>query len=199
DESIQIAKIFANAVAAIFQKLSLEKELREQRDRLKILSTHDTLTGLPNRRYIEKEAYQTIQLSKRYNRRTSVLYLDLNNFKEINDSFGHEAGDNFLVEIASRLKSSLRKSDLVARMGGDEFVFILPETDSNGAITLVKKIYSTLKKPLKVGEDEVIVSGSMGISIFPTDGEDFNTLLRKADSAMYKAKTTGKLYCLYSS
>ncbi|MFO7881964.1 MAG: PAS domain S-box protein [Kosmotogaceae bacterium] len=199
DESIQIAKIFGNGVAAIFQKLSLEKELREQRDRLKILSTHDTLTGLPNRRYIEKEAYQTIQLSKRYNRRTSVLYLDLNNFKEINDSFGHEAGDNFLVEIASRLKSSLRKSDLVARMGGDEFVFILPETDSNGAITLVKKIYSTLKKPLKVGEDEVIVSGSMGISIFPTDGEDFNTLLRKADSAMYKAKTTGKLYCLYSS
>jgi diguanylate cyclase (GGDEF)-like protein/PAS domain S-box-containing protein len=198
DESIQIAKIFGNAVAAIFQKLSLEKELKEQRDRLKVLSTHDTLTGLPNRRYIEKEALQIMQLAKRYNRKTSVVYLDLNNFKEINDNFGHETGDYFLVEIASRIKSSLRKSDLVARMGGDEFVFILPETDTDGAITLVKRIHSTLKKPLKIEEKEMSVSGSMGISTFPYNGEDFNTLLRKADEAMYRAKKAGKLYGIYS-
>jgi len=199
DESIQTAKIFGNGVAAIFQKLYLEKELREQRDQLKILSTHDTLTGLPNRRYIEKEASRTLQLAKRYKRETSVVYLDIDNFKEINDTYGHEAGDFFLVEIASRLKSSLRKSDLVARMGGDEFVFILPETDSEGAITLVERIYNYLKNPLKVNEEKVNVSGSMGISTFPDDGEDFNTLLRKADAAMYKAKSAGKLYCFFSN
>ncbi|MFH1061131.1 MAG: EAL domain-containing protein [Pseudomonadota bacterium] len=165
----------------------------EQIDQLAYLALHDPLTSLPNRAYF----YQRLQAALAHARRRRVglalLYLDLDNFKTINDSLGHGVGDRLLCEIASRLKECLRTEDAVARLGGDEFILLLTDvTDNDGAEVVARRILGHVAQPLQVGGHELQVSVSIGITVYPQDGLDSETLVKNADLAMYRAKEQGK-------
>jgi diguanylate cyclase (GGDEF)-like protein len=157
------------------------------------LAYHDSLTSLPNRSLFTKLLEQSIHQAKRYQRRLAVLFLDLDHFKEINDTLGHESGDTLLREVAIRLKSGLRDSDTIARLGGDEFVVLLPELSEEMYATIVaRKILAVVAQPFILLDQEFRVTASVGISIYPEDGLDEQTLTKNADVAMYKAKEEGK-------
>ncbi|HYG32398.1 MAG TPA: EAL domain-containing protein [Methylophilaceae bacterium] len=191
-------------IFVIFQLYRLSHELARSRQhaveeqmahakQVEYLAFHDSLTGLPNRSLFSKLLAQSISSAKRYNHKLAVLFLDLDRFKQINDTLGHEAGDDLLKEVANRLKSCLRESDVVARMGGDEFVAILPELDEeNYSASVARKILAAVAEPFVLAGQEYRVTVSIGISTFPHDGEDEQTLTKHADIAMYKAKQEGK-------
>jgi len=161
--------------------------------RVEHLAYHDSLTGLPNRSYFNKLLGDRVRTAARYWRNFALLFLDLDRFKQINDTLGHEAGDDLLREVAQRLEGVLRTSDTVARMGGDEFVVLLPEVESEDAVgTVARKVLSILKEPFVLLGEKFTVTGSIGISLFPRDGVDEQTLMKKADIAMYEAKQAGK-------
>jgi diguanylate cyclase (GGDEF)-like protein len=161
--------------------------------RVEYLAYHDGLTELPNRSLFSKLLSQSINEAHRYSRQLAVAFLDLDRFKQINDTLGHEAGDQLLREVASRLKECVRESDTVARMGGDEFVVLLPELgDGKYAATVAQKILSVIAKPFNLIGHEFRVTASIGISIYPQDGLDEQTLTKNADIAMYQAKEEGK-------
>jgi diguanylate cyclase (GGDEF)-like protein len=161
--------------------------------RIEYLAYHDGLTTLPNRSLFSKLLGQSINQAHRYNRQLAVLFLDLDHFKHINDTLGHEAGDQLLKEVAARLKDCLRESDTVARLGGDEFVVLLPELDEEKYVsTVAHKILSSVAKPFTLMGDEFRVTASIGISRYPQDGLDEQTLTKNADNAMYFAKEEGK-------
>ena len=121
-----------------------------------------------------------------------MLFLDLDHFKNVNDSLGHRVGDALLAQLASRLRAAVREQDTVARMGGDEFVLVLPLTDIAGAAHLATKLMALASAPFHVEQQELTVTPSMGIAMFPTDGDDFDTLCKCADAAMYRAKRDGR-------
>jgi diguanylate cyclase (GGDEF)-like protein len=157
------------------------------------LAYHDVLTSLPNRRLFSDLLGQAILQARRRRTSLAVLFLDIDGFKQINDTLGHEAGDELLREIATRLRSTLRESDSVARFGGDEFVVLLPElTQDRYAAEVAGKVLATVARPLVLGDRELCVTTSVGISVYPIDGEDEETLTRCADVAMYQAKQEGK-------
>jgi diguanylate cyclase (GGDEF)-like protein len=161
--------------------------------RAEYLAYHDGLTTLPNRSLFSKLLGQSIKQAHRYKRKLAVLFFDLDHFKDINDTLGHEAGDLLLQEVAIRLKTCLRDSDTVARMGGDEFVALLPEMDEEKYVVIVaKKILATLARPFILQGQECFITASIGISIFPQDGQDEETLERNADTAMYHVKEAGR-------
>lgn len=164
------------------------------------LAYHDGLTGLPNRSLFSKLLGQSLALSQREGRTLAVMFLDLDHFKQINDTLGHDAGDELLKEVARRLQSSLRASDTVARLGGDEFVVILPDIAARDyALTVASKIIAAVARPYLLSGQEFRVTASIGISTFPDGGLDEQTLTKNADIAMYKAKEEGKNnYQLYS-
>jgi diguanylate cyclase (GGDEF)-like protein len=165
----------------------------EHARRIEYLAYHDALTGLPNRSMFSKALGQSINEARRYARRLSVAFLDLDRFKQINDTLGHEAGDQLLREVATRLRACVRDSDTVARLGGDEFVVLLPEVgDSMGAAALAQKILAVIARPFTLIGQEFRVTGSIGISSYPEDGLDEQTLKKNADIAMYQAKTEGR-------
>jgi diguanylate cyclase (GGDEF)-like protein len=157
------------------------------------LAYHDGLTGLPNRSLFSKMLSQGIAHARRYNRQLAVLFLDLDRFKHINDTLGHEAGDELLVTVATRLRACLRENDCVARLGGDEFVVLLPELEHEKHLsTVAQKILAAVAKPFILLGQEFRVTASVGISIYPQDGSDEQTLKKNADIAMYQAKAEGK-------
>ena len=161
--------------------------------RVEYLAYHDGLTTLPNRSLFSKLLGQSINQAHRYNRQLAVLFLDLDRFKSINDTLGHEAGDQLLKEVATRLKTCLRDSDTVARLGGDEFVVLLPELDDEVyAATVARKVLAAVARPFVLLGQEFRVTASVGISIYPQDGLDEETLKKNADIAMYQAKEEGK-------
>ncbi|MDQ3026285.1 MAG: EAL domain-containing protein [Pseudomonadota bacterium] len=161
--------------------------------RVEHLAYHDSLTSLPNRSLFSNLLAQSIKLAHRHERRLAVLFLDLDRFKHINDTLGHEAGDQLLREVAARLKACLRESDTVARLGGDEFVALLPELgQENYAADVARKILSALARPFILRSQEYAVTASIGISVFPDDGRDEQTLKKNADIAMYRAKEEGR-------
>ena len=161
--------------------------------RVEYLAYHDGLTELPNRSLFSKLLNQSIHQAHRYNRQLAVLFFDLDHFKSINDTLGHEAGDQLLREVATRLKACLRDSDTVARMGGDEFVALLPElTEEKYVTTVAKKILSAVAHPFILHGQEFRVTASIGISLYPQDGMDEQTLERNADIAMYHVKEEGR-------
>ena len=174
------------------RKLSEEKIIQ--------MANYDNLTGLPNRRLLMNYLNQAITMVGRRALFVAVLFIDLDRFKLINDTLGHSAGDEMLKEVAERMKKCVRLSDIVGRLGGDEFIVLLPDIEQiDDVIIICKRIYSIFDTPVRYGEHEVSVMMSIGISVYPTDGEDGETLLRKADVAMYRAKSDGKsCYRFYS-
>jgi diguanylate cyclase (GGDEF)-like protein/PAS domain S-box-containing protein len=163
------------------------------RERMEYAAQHDPLTGLPNRLLFEHDVAHAIVQARRDRRRLALLFLDMDGFKHVNDTLGHEVGDRVLQAMAKRLQACLREGDDVARFGGDEFVVSLPSlVDGQDAMPIAAKLLDALRAPLPIGQHEVHLSGSIGISLYPIDGEDIESLLRAADAAMYRAKQQGR-------
>lgn len=161
--------------------------------RVEYMAFHDSLTDLPNRAFFNHLLTQSIQHSRRYGNRTALLFLDLDRFKAINDSLGHDAGDELLQQVSRRLIDTLRESDIVARLGGDEFVVLLPTVaEATQVAPVAEKILSTIGKPFSLAGHQFRISVSVGITLYPDDGEDEQTLIKNADIAMYAAKEAGK-------
>ena len=168
-------------------------ELEDARARAQHLAGHDALTGLPNRRVLEDRLSQALALSYRNRQQTAVMFIDLDRFKTINDSLGHGVGDALLREVAQRLVKQLRVGDSICRIGGDEFVVVLPEVKrSSDVASVAQKVIEQLSNPVLIEERELVVTPSIGISVFPDDGRDAETLIRNADAAMYHAKEMGR-------
>ncbi|MBF0565793.1 MAG: EAL domain-containing protein [Nitrospirae bacterium] len=168
-------------------------ERRRAEERLKQLAHYDMLTGLPNRSLFEDRLEQTILQAKRFNFTFAIAFLDLDGFKLVNDTYGHNTGDLLLKEVAIRLSNAVRNSDTVARMGGDEFQILLSKiTQPSDAASVVKKIISSINEPFFINGQKCAVGVSTGISIFPNDGDSIEVLTKNADLAMYKVKEHGK-------
>ncbi|MEO6079140.1 MAG: EAL domain-containing protein [Steroidobacteraceae bacterium] len=162
-------------------------------ERVEYLAYHDGLTGLPNRSMFSMLLIKSLNEARRYSRQLAIAFLDLDRFKQINDTLGHEAGDQLLREVATRLRGCVRDSDMVARLGGDEFVVILPDvSDGQYASVVAQKILTVIARPFMLIGQEFRITASIGISIFPEDGLDEQTLTKNADIAMYQAKMEGK-------
>jgi diguanylate cyclase (GGDEF)-like protein/PAS domain S-box-containing protein len=168
-----------------------ERKTAEQR--IEYLAYHDALTGLPNRLLVQDRFEQAMAQAERSNTRVALVYLDLDNFKSINDTLGHAAGDEFLKEAARRLRACVRDSDTISRQGGDEFLLVLrdlPDTEIVSAIVI--KVMERLQEPVHLDGHELSSSASLGVAIGPDDGRDFETLRKKADLAMYRSKEAGR-------
>jgi diguanylate cyclase (GGDEF)-like protein len=156
-------------------------------------ANHDDLTGLPNRRQLSEHARRLLSVAMKKRRLASVLVLDLDGFKEINDLFGHSYGDNLLKRVALRLSGVLRDYDVVARTGGDEFVVLLPEIEQPSiAMVVAEKLIAAASENVENLGRSLRLHASVGVALFPSDGHDFETLLGAADNAMYAAKAAGK-------
>ena len=168
-------------------------ERKQAEKKIEHMAHHDSLTNLPNRISLNERFSQALQQAKRAGHHLAVMFLDLDRFKNINDSLGHHVGDMLLFEVAARLKDSVRNSDIVARLGGDEFVVVLPEIQSGiASVHFVDKILHTLSQPYTINGRQLRNSVSIGISIFPHDGETVEELMKNADTAMYHAKSQGR-------
>ncbi|HCY84086.1 MAG TPA: hypothetical protein DHV36_03015 [Desulfobacteraceae bacterium] len=168
-----------------------EKKLQE--DRLHFLAFHDPLTKLPNRKLLYDRAHIAIQNARRSNRKMALLFMDIDNFKNVNDAYGHPFGDKFLCLVKERIEPICRESDTFSRYGGDEFVIVLNDiSDADEVLAFSERIINLFKTPLIVMEEEVYTSISVGIAIFPDDGQDLVTLEKNADMALYEAKLHGK-------
>lgn len=176
-------------------------ERKKLEDQLHFLAYHDTLTGLPNRRFLLDRLQQAIKDAKRYRQGIGVLFLDFDHFKSINDTYGHDIGDQFLQGLAQRLKTCVRHADTIARLGGDEFIVILTAIDSETQVKKVaRRIVETLQQPWEIGPHRFQITVSIGISLFPDDGEGIDQLISFADKALYQAKAEGKnRYKFYAS
>jgi diguanylate cyclase (GGDEF)-like protein/PAS domain S-box-containing protein len=187
---VSLARIANNGIVVVVRDVTERTHAAEQ---IRHLAYHDALTGLPNRLLLRDRLTVAISQTARAGRRLAVLFFDLDRFKVINDSLGHNVGDLLLQAVAHRLEDSVRDSDTVARLGGDEFTVILPMlAESDDAARLAEKILETIREPLLIGERQIFITTSIGVSIFPDDGEDPGTLIRNADTAMYQAKETGR-------
>ncbi len=171
---------------------------REAEARLTYAATHDALTGLRNRLSFNAELDRAIQRAKRNRWRLGLMFIDLDGFKQVNDRLGHAAGDTLLIEVAKRLKNSLRSSDTLARMGGDEFVALLEQAGSDGEIAEVaQKLLTVIQAPFEAFGGERLVSASFGVAIYPVDAQDQQGLLTRADSAMYRAKASAESHVVF--
>lgn len=180
-----------SAANAKLQEEVAERKLAEQR--VRHMAQHDALTGLPNRALLADRLEQSLTQARRHGHRVAVMFLDLDRFKAINDSLGHEVGDELLKEIARRLRGVVRAADTVGRLGGDEFVVVLHETqDAAAAAHVAEKIIAAFVPPVRVGPHELRASTSIGIALYPEDGDTAPALLKCADAAMYHAKNGGR-------
>ncbi len=173
-------------------------ERKRDEERLRHVAHHDALTGLPNRVLFNDRLGQALLSAERARRALAVLLIDLNRFKDVNDTLGHDAGDALLQAVAARMRDALRASDTVARLGGDEFAVLLPDTAEAGAAHAAAKIVAALTTPVNVGGHRVEAGGSVGIACYPAHGTDAATLLRHADVAMYEAKRSGSGMAVYA-
>jgi diguanylate cyclase (GGDEF)-like protein/PAS domain S-box-containing protein len=185
--------IVINDEPCVLSSISDITEQSQMRNRLQDLATHDALTGLPNRRLFYDRFELSLANAQRRKGKMALLSIDLDKFKVINDTLGHEAGDVVLIEAARRLSDCVRKVDTAARFGGDEFVLLLWEVNScEDAVTVAKRILLVFSQPFVVGEHQLQLSASIGISIYPDHGGDLQTLLRMSDEGLYRTKETGR-------
>jgi diguanylate cyclase (GGDEF)-like protein len=190
---VEILRRLSGNVSFALENLVRIAEKEQADERIKHLATHDSLTDLPNRMMFNQLLEYSIKTASRYERRCAVLFIDLDRFKLINDSLGHDAGDILLIEMANRLRGTLRTSDVVARLGGDEFVVLLNEiTDIQQVKTVAGHLLSALSKSMELSGQECRVTASIGVAMYPDDGTDEQTLTKRADIAMYLAKAEGK-------
>ena len=171
-------------------------ERKRDEETIRWQAYHDSLTGLPNRALFEDRLHQLLALSGRQELLTAVLFIDLDRFKQVNDTLGHDFGDRLLQVVAARVSGCLRAGDTIARMGGDEFAALLPGIERPEAVTAVaQKLLEVLARPVEIAGQEVFVAGSIGVSLYPNDGDDAQALLKHADVAMYRAKEQGGNRC----
>lgn len=185
DEEIATASVLSAQMAFIFRRIELETQLAHQ-------ARHDALTGLPNRVLMLDRLEQALSQAKRRNEAIAVFFIDLDDFKRINDALGHGAGDAVLREVGERLRGSLRSDDTVARLGGDEFVLILPVAHGDDVTQLAVKLLDLFDRDVDLGDQRVHVTPSIGVSLFPQDGSSPDELIQAADAALYVAKEQGK-------
>lgn len=189
-ESTLIAPV-TQADGTITNYLAIQEDITEKKnaeERIESLAHFDQLTGLPNRMLLNDRFKYALSLAQRSGEKLAVMYLDLDHFKNINDTLGHTLGDQLLMEVAKRIKATLREEDTVSRQGGDEFILILPGTDAAGATLVATKLMDSFSLPWQIGQHELSVTPSIGIAIYPNDGKDIETLLKNADTAMYRVK-----------
>lgn len=190
---LHVARSIGSQIGQFLQRKRAENNLQ-------FAATHDALTRLPNRHLFAESLRQALARAERSQDKVGVLFVDLDHFKSINDTLGHEAGDQVLGEVATRLSACLRQSDVVCRQGGDEFVALVEGlTDASTLTTIARKILATLAQPFLVRGRNCHVTASIGISVFPEDGYDGDALMKNADAAMYRAKEGGRsAYCFFS-
>ena len=197
DEHIDVPVIVGGSIV-LFLLVALrmafllgERKILERR--LEFQAFHDPLTRLPNRSFFTERFEEALARSERMGSKVAVLFVDLDDFKEVNDSMGHETGDRVLVAVAHRVRGCLRPTDTAARLGGDEFTVLLEDIeDARGAVRVAKRILGELRAPVVLGELEMGVSASIGIVLGEGTRERLGDLLRKADLALYRAKSRGK-------
>ena len=182
---IERLSALADQAATAFDNARLLEHTRHQ-------ATHDVLTGLPNRPMLEDRVNQLLKGSRDAAPRIGLLFLDLDRFKHVNDTFGHHAGDDLIRQVAGRLRRALRDCDTLARLGGDEFVVLLPEVDDAQAAMVAERLVAALAAPFSISGQDVFVSCSIGVAVSPCAGTDYGTLLQHADAAMYEAKASGR-------
>ena len=193
-ESAQISPV-RQADGRITHYLAIEEDITEKKQaekRIESLANFDQLTGLPNRIMLNDRFKYALSVVQRSGEPLAVMFLDLDHFKNINDTLGHTIGDQLLMEMAKRIKACLRDEDTVSRQGGDEFMLILHGTDADDAAYVAAKLIEVVSQPCQIMHHELITTASIGIAIYPHDGEDFETLTKNADVAMYRAKQAGR-------
>jgi diguanylate cyclase (GGDEF)-like protein/PAS domain S-box-containing protein len=192
DQEVGKERIILLAIEDITERKKYEEKIQQ-------MAFHDSLTGLPNRKLFSDRLGIVLAQAKRNKKKVGIVMLDLDNFKDVNDTLGHDVGDILLKAVAERLSGTLRKSDTVARFGGDEFVLIFPDMEViEEAIQVVQKIIDRFHKPFLIDTHQLVVTTSIGIAVYPNDGMDEEILMKNADIAMYQAKQAGRArYQLY--
>jgi diguanylate cyclase (GGDEF)-like protein len=180
------------ALATHIAGIAIERKRVDER--IYFMAHHDDLTGLPNRAFLKERMAKTLYQARRNNRKVTVAYIDLDNFKDINDSRGHAAGDEVLKEIAARMANCVRASDIVVRLGGDEFLVVLVHQSGHdaGIMRRLRELQKAIARPVRVEDIDLFVTSSIGIAAFPADGSTPEELLANADQAMYRAKQLGR-------
>ncbi len=193
--SLSVAPLYGTD-GRLYGYVSIVADITERKDtekRIEFLAYHDALTGLPNRLLLQDRFEQAKAYGSRADTQVALLFIDLDNFKSINDSLGHVAGDSLLKQIATRLSGCVRETDTISRQGGDEFLILLPDlAHADDAAPLLAKVMEQMQIPFSVEGHEISSSVSMGVTVYPADGSTFDVLLKKADMAMYKAKDDGR-------
>src|SRR5687767_7285593 len=187
----QFILVFTMGLGVVIWLLEEEHtKARDTTEQIAQLAFHDPLTGLPNRKLLLDYLTLNISQARRERTKVAIFFIDLDRFKVINDSLGHSAGDKVLQAVATRVKAAMREADSVGRMGGDEFVVVTPDIHGvEDAVHIAQKVRDAIRVPLQIDGRELFVSASMGIALYPNDGETAEVLLKNADTAMYRAKS----------
>ncbi|MBO8162930.1 MAG: diguanylate cyclase [Brevibacillus sp.] len=192
-ESVLTPIMNANGVCT--HVLSLTRDVTERKrleDRLQFMAYHDTLTGLPNRRLFQERLTEALATARQTGQPLAVLYLDCDLFKTVNDTMGHEVGDEFLQGFANRLRYCVRATDTIARLGGDEFIILLPSIQVSDVFDIAQRILDSVRHPWKIQKHQFTASASIGIALYPEHGDTSELLMRHADIALYQAKAEGR-------
>ncbi|MEW5903298.1 MAG: EAL domain-containing protein [Pseudomonadota bacterium] len=189
-----VTNFYANPQSGRIEILGVTRNINERKkaeERIRFLANFDQLTGLPNRAELQVRFQHALEQSQRSGKQLALMYLDIDHFKNINDTLGHTFGDQLLLEVAKRLRAALHEEDTVSRQGGDEFILVLPGMNEDGAARTASTLIELISSPFTIEGQELIVTPSIGIAIFPHDGGDFEALLKNADAAMYRVKQSG--------
>jgi diguanylate cyclase (GGDEF)-like protein len=194
DAMNRLAAANAKLISLIDEKDSLVADLQRSEEEVRQLAYYDTLTNLPNRRLLQDRFRQALTQAKRHGYSMAVMFLDLDKFKQVNDTLGHDAGDDLLKQVAARISGCIRGGDTISRSGGDEFILAMAEiSHPQDAALVAEKIIRVLATPFEIGGHPVQIGVSIGIAVYPIDGtDDTQELMKKADMAMYAAKESGR-------